>query len=104
MLIESYEHNSQKFQNLDFFLFPAFFSPNPPSTWLYVIVVGPSSCGMWDAASAWSDLAVPRLCPGSEPAKPWDAEAERANLTTRPGCWPLKLDLFYFFEIGPELT
>ena len=32
-----------------------FFSPKPPSTQLYILVVGPSSCGMWDATSAWPD-------------------------------------------------
>ena len=37
------------------YFFPCFFSPNPPSTQLYTLVVGPSSCGMWDAASAWLD-------------------------------------------------
>ena len=30
-----------------------FFSPNPPSTWLYILLVGHSSCGTWDAASPW---------------------------------------------------
>ena len=37
------------------FLFFCFFSPNPPSTQLYILVVGPSSCGTWDAFSAWLD-------------------------------------------------
>ena len=29
--------------------------PTAPSTWLYILAIGPSSCGMWDAASAWLD-------------------------------------------------
>ena len=33
-----------------------FFSPNPPSIWLYIfLVVGPASCGMWDTPSTWPD-------------------------------------------------
>ena len=35
-----------------------FFFPSPqstPSTWLYILVVGPSGSAMWDAASAWLD-------------------------------------------------
>ena len=36
----------------NFFFFSRFyFSPKAP----WYIVVGPSSCGMWDAASAWPD-------------------------------------------------
>ena len=39
-----------------FFFFPfCFFSPNPPSTQLYILAVGPSGYGMWDAASVWPD-------------------------------------------------
>ena len=30
----------------------SFFSPKPFSPQLYILVVGPSSCGMWDAVSA----------------------------------------------------
>ena len=41
---------------------------------------------------AW--WAVPCLCPGSEPAKPWGTKAERANSTTWPQGWPPKL-FFY---------
>ena len=37
---------------------------------------------------AW--WAVPSGRPGSEPAKPWGAEAKHANLTTRPRGWPLQ--------------
>ena len=31
------------------------FSPKPSITYLHILGVGPSSCGMWDAASAWLD-------------------------------------------------
>ena len=33
----------------------SFFSPKPPGTELCILVVSPSSCGMWDAASEWLD-------------------------------------------------
>ena len=47
---------SQEDNELCFLFFPLFFfSPKPPSTQLYILVVGPSSCGMWDAAWAWPD-------------------------------------------------
>ena len=32
-----------------------FFSPKHPSTWLYILVVGPSGSVMWETASAWLD-------------------------------------------------
>ena len=32
-----------------------FFSQSPPVHSYVFLVVGPSSCGMWDAASAWPD-------------------------------------------------
>ena len=38
-----------------FFFSFLFFSPKPPSTWLYILVVGPSGCAIWDAASEWPD-------------------------------------------------
>ena len=37
----------------DFIFF--FFSPKPPVHGCIFVVVGPSSCGMWDAALAWPD-------------------------------------------------
>ena len=42
----------------------------------------PPQCGL---------SAVPCQRPGLEPAKPWAAEAERMNLTTRPRGRPLML-------------
>ena len=45
---------------VDFFFFFlrfyfSFFSPKPPIHSCIFLVVGPSSCGMWDATSAWLD-------------------------------------------------
>ena len=80
------------------FLSTFFFSLNPPSTELYILVVGPSSCGMWDAASMWPDDWRPCLRPGFEPAKPWVTVAECANLTTRPQGWPLIFLIQDYFQ------
>ena len=33
----------------------SFFSPKSPGSYLYILVVGPSSCGMWDITSMWPD-------------------------------------------------
>ena len=53
-----------------FKIFP--FSPQSPMVRSCVfLVVGPSSCGMWDAVSAWLDEH-----PGSQPAKPWATEVK----------------------------
>ena len=41
--------------NLPLFLFFFFFFPKAPSTYLYILVVGPSGSAMWDAASEWPD-------------------------------------------------
>ena len=69
---------------LRFFYF-SFFSQSPLVHSCAPSVVGPSSCGIWDASSAWPD----ERCPGVEPVKPWAAEAECANLTTQPRGRPL---------------
>ena len=50
----------EKLMGLSLFFFKDFifspFSPQSPPVHSYIFfVVGPSSCGMWDAASAWSD-------------------------------------------------
>ena len=37
------------------FIFPFFPPKAPPVHSCVFLVVGPSSCGMWDAASAWPD-------------------------------------------------
>ena len=57
---------------LRFYFFP--FSPqSPPVHSCTFIVVGSSSCGMWDAASAWPDEQWPCPHPGFEPTKHWAA-------------------------------
>ena len=57
------------------------------------LVVGPSSCGNVGCHLSVAWQAVPRPRPGFEPAKPWAAEAERANLTTRPRGGPLEIKI-----------
>ena len=37
------------------FLLLLFYLPKPPCTQLYILFACPSSCGMWDAASTWTD-------------------------------------------------
>uniref|UniRef100_F7DUD7 SPT20 homolog, SAGA complex component n=1 Tax=Equus caballus TaxID=9796 RepID=F7DUD7_HORSE len=57
---------------------PTTSSPQQPGE--QYLVVGPSSCGMWDATSAWPDEwchVHPR--PGSKPAKPWAATVEQGS-------------------------
>ena len=51
-------------------LFVFFFSPQSPSTWLYIVVVSPSSSSMWDATTALFDEWCVGPRPGSEPAYP----------------------------------
>src|SRR3712207_7563957 len=38
-----------------FFFFFLLYFPKPPRTQFYLLVAGPSSCGIWDAASTWPD-------------------------------------------------
>ena len=76
-----------QFQQSDFFFefisFP--FSPqSPPVHSCIFLAVGPSSCGMWDAASAWSDEQCHVHAPDSNQRNTGPPAAERANLTTRP--------------------
>src|SRR3712207_7687772 len=47
-------------------------------------VVGPSSCSMWDAASAWFDEQCHVRAQDSNQRNTGPPAAERANLTTRP--------------------
>ena len=56
------KHSFFFFKDFIFFLF----SPqSPPVHSCMFFVVGPSSCGMWDAASAWFDeqcaMSAPRI-------------------------------------------
>ena len=46
-------------------------------------MVGPTSCGMWDAASTWSDEQCHVRAQDPNP-KPWAAEEEHVNITTQP--------------------
>uniref|UniRef100_F6W079 CDGSH iron-sulfur domain-containing protein 2 n=1 Tax=Equus caballus TaxID=9796 RepID=F6W079_HORSE len=54
-------------------------------------------CRCWRSKTLWhvgcrlsmAGRAVPCLRPGFEPAKPWAAEAEHANLTTQPWAGPM---------------
>ena len=45
--------------------------------------MAPSSCGMWEAASAWLDERC-HVWPRIRTSKPWGAEVELENLTTQP--------------------
>ena len=79
-------------QNNFFFLILFFFVSlqSPLEHSCVFLVVGPSSCGTWDAASAWP-WEVPHPCPGFELAKSWAAQAEHTDLTTQPWGWPPKI-------------
>ena len=66
--------------------------PKEPSTQLYIPVVGPSSCGMWDAASAWPDERCNVCAQDPNLWFPWDANAECTNLTTWPQRQPKPSD------------
>ena len=81
----------------DFFFFFFPFSPqNPPVHSCIFFVMGPSSCGMWDAASAWFDKQCHVRARDSNQRNAGPPAAERMNLTTRPWGQPL---LFYSYPI-----
>ncbi|XP_070103527.1 cardiolipin synthase (CMP-forming) isoform X6 [Equus caballus] len=61
----------------------------PPVHSCVFFVVGSSSCGMWDAASAWSDEQCHVRAQDSNRRNTGPPAAERANLTTRPRGQPL---------------
>ena len=69
-------------------LFFSFFSPKPPVHSCIFFVVGPYSCGMWDAASAWFDEQCHVHAQDSDQGNTGLPAAEHANLTTRPRCQP----------------
>src|SRR3712207_9259582 len=74
---------SRKFFFLKILFFP--FSPqSPPVHSCIFFVVGPSSCSMWDAASAWFDEQCHVRAQDSNQRNTGPPAAERANLTTRP--------------------
>ena len=83
-----------------------FFSLLLPKSPQYIVVYSSCEC-LWLSYvgcclnMAW--WAVPCLCPGSEPAKPWAAEAEHATLTTRPQGRPL-IVLLKHLKLYPVVT
>ena len=72
-------------------LFSSFFPQSPPVHSCIFFVVGPSSCGMWDAASAWFGEQCHVRTQDSNQRKTGPPAAERTNLTTRPRGQPLIL-------------
>ena len=69
------------------FVFP--FSPQgPPVRSCIFLVVGPSSCGMWDAASVWLDEQCHVHAQDSNQRNTGPPAAEHTNLTTWPRGWP----------------
>ena len=63
----------------------SFFSPKPPVHSCIFLVVGASSCGMWDTTSAWPDVSTQ----DSNQRNTGPTAAEHTNLTTRPQGQPL---------------
>ena len=68
----------------DFFIFFLFLPKAPRYIVVYSSLWGPSSCGMWDAASAWFDEQCHVCAQDSNQRNTGPPAAERANLTTRP--------------------
>uniref|UniRef100_A0A9L0TPM7 Calcineurin like EF-hand protein 1 n=1 Tax=Equus caballus TaxID=9796 RepID=A0A9L0TPM7_HORSE len=62
----------------------------PPVHSCVFFVVGPSSCGMWDAASAWFDEQCHVRAQDSNQRNTETPAAERATLTTQPRGQPLE--------------
>src|SRR3712207_5885852 len=61
------------------------FSPqSPPVHSCIFFVVGPSSCGTWDAASAWFDEQCHVRAQDSNQRNTGPPAAECGNLTTQP--------------------
>ena len=73
---------------LRFYFFP--FSPQmlPVHSCIF-FVVGPSSCGIWDTASAWPDEQCHVHAQDSNQRNTGPHAAEHTNLTTRPWGQPL---------------
>ena len=66
--------------------------------------MGPSSCGMWDAASAWFDEQCHVRAQDSNQRDTGPPAAERANLTTRPRGQPLSLTTFKIIYLSSILS
>ena len=91
---------------LDFFFFLRFyffpFSPqSPPVHSCIFFVVGPSSCGMRDTASAWFDEQCHVRAQDSKQRNTGPPAAECANLTTRPRGRPLIFGLNFLKNANP---
>ena len=72
-----------------FYFFP--FSPQSPQVHSCIFfIVGPSSCGMWDAASAWLNEQCHVRAQDSNQQNTGLPAAERVDLTTQPQGQPLK--------------
>ena len=85
--------NGSFFKKKRFYFFPL--SPQSPLVHICTFfIVGPSSCGMWDAASAWFDEQCHFHARDSKKQNTGPPGAERANLTTRPRGQPLEMALF----------
>ena len=88
----SFWHRFSESLQLHFFFFKDFifpFSPQSPLVHSCVFfIVGPSSCGMWDAASAWFDEQCHVRAQDSNQQSTGPPAAERANPTTRPQSQP----------------
>ena len=81
------QYHTPPFFFLRFYFFP--FAPqSPPVHSCIFFVVGPSSCGMWDAASAWPDERCHVRAQDSNQWSPGPPKLEHANLTTRPRVRP----------------
>ena len=61
--------------------------------------MGPSSCGMWDAASAWFDEQCHVRAQYSKQGNTGPPAAEHANLTTRPRGQPRYFVTFKSWQI-----
>ena len=89
-----------------FFLFKILFFPfslqsSPPVHSCIVFVVGPSGCGMWDAASAWFDEQCHVCAQDSNQRNTGPPATERANLTTRPRGQPQDFQFSYINRSTP---
>ena len=92
------EKKKKKEVYLNFFLF----LPKAPRVHSCIFfVVGPSSCGMWDAVSAWSDEQCHVRTQDSNQRNTGPPAAERANLTTQPRGQPLEQSLLSLRKYRP---
>ena len=77
--------------------FPLFLPKAPPGRSCIFFIVGPSSCGMWDAASAWPDEQCHVRAQDSNQRNTGPPAAECAELTTRP--WGQPPSEGYFLKV-----